>query len=70
MVRWRNVDLVPQRCAKTIGINLDQASLDHLNDYFGRLCHDDSYVGPTDVLIEGGCGSSRDNGEAGLECAH
>ena len=50
---WKTVDLVSQRRAKTIGVNFDHASLDHLNDYFWRLCYDDSYVRPTDVLIEG-----------------
>ena len=34
-------------------INLDHASLDYLNDYFGHLYHDDSYVTCTNVLIEG-----------------
>ena len=50
---WKNVDLVSQRRTKTTCVNFDHASLDHLNDYFGRLCHDDSYVRPTDVLTEG-----------------
>jgi len=50
---WKNVDLVSQRCAKTTCVNFDHDSLDHLNDYFGRLCHDDSFARPTDVLIEG-----------------
>ena len=49
---WKNVDLVSQRRARTTCVNFDYASLDHLNDYFGRLCHDESYVRPTDVPIE------------------
>ena len=48
---WNNVDLASQRPAKTTIVNFDHASLDHLNDYFGRLCHDDSYLRATDVLI-------------------
>ena len=51
---YTNVDLVSRRRTKTTCVNFDHASLDHLNDYFGRLCHDDSYVRPTDVPIEGG----------------
>ena len=52
-VWWKNVDIVSQRRPRTTCVNFDHASLDHLNDYFGRLCHDDSYERPTDVLIEG-----------------
>ena len=48
---WKNVS---QRRAKTTCVTFDRASLDHLSDYFGRMCHDDSYVRPPDVLIEGG----------------
>jgi len=51
---WKNIDLVSQCWAKTTCVNLDHDSLDHLNDYFGCLCSDDSFVRPTDVLIEGG----------------
>lgn len=69
-VWWKKVDLVLQRRARTTCVNFDHASLDDLNDYLGRLCLDDSYVRPTDVLIEGGCGSSRDNTEAGQECSY
>lgn len=46
-VWWKNVHLlhlVSQRRATTTCVNFDHASLDHLKDYFGRLCHDDSYV--------------------------
>lgn len=50
---WKDVDLVSQRGARTTCVNFDHASLDHLNDYFGRQCHDESYVRPTDVPIEG-----------------
>ena len=49
---WKNVDLVSQRRARTTCVNLDHALLDHLNDYFGHLCHDEGYVMPTDVPIE------------------
>ena len=48
---WKNVDLVSQRRAKTTIVNFDYASLDHLNDFFWRLCHDDSYLRATDVHI-------------------
>ena len=50
---WKNVDLVSQRLTRATCVNLDHASLDHLNDHFGRLCHDEGYVRPTDVPIEG-----------------
>ena len=46
---WKNVS---QCRAKTTCVNFVHALLDHPNDYFGRLCHDDSYVRLTDVLIE------------------
>lgn len=52
-VWWKNVDLVSQRRVRTTCVNFNHASLDHLKNYFGRLCHDDSYLRPTDVLIEG-----------------
>ena len=52
-VWWKKVDIVSQRRATTTCVNFDHDSLDHLKDNFGRLCHDDSYVRPTDVLIEG-----------------
>ena len=52
-VWWKNVDLVSQRCVRTTCFSFHHASLDHLKNYFGRLCHDDSYLRPTDVLIEG-----------------
>ena len=66
---WKNVDLVSQRRAKTTCVNFDHALLDHLNDYFECLCHNDSYVRPTDLLTEGD-GISRDNKEAGPEYSY
>ena len=41
----------------------------HYNVYFGRLCIDDSYVRPTDVIIKGDV-EVPEITEAGLECSY
>ena len=49
---WKHVDSTSQRrCSSPKFINLDDSSLDRLNEYFGQLCHDDNYTRPTDVEI-------------------
>ena len=48
--RWKKVDSTSQHHISTL-VNLDNNSLDHLNEYFGQLCSDESYVRPTDLKI-------------------
>ena len=53
-VWWKNVDLFSQHHARTSCVNFDHAPWTiWVNNYFGCLWHDDSYLGPTDVLIKG-----------------
>ena len=59
---WENVDLVSQRRAKTTSWTIWMTSL-------GYPCHDDTYVRPTDVLIEGDI-EVPDITEAGLEYSY
>lgn len=34
-----------------VKVNLDKSSLVELNDYFAKLCSDDTYIEPTPVTI-------------------
>ncbi|CAB4023089.1 RNA-directed DNA polymerase from transposon X-element, partial [Paramuricea clavata] len=48
---WRKTNDISQRNASSSRVTLDNASLTRLNRYFGELCHDDSYVEPTLLII-------------------
>ena len=69
-VWWKNVDLVSQRRARTTCVNFDHASMDHLNNYFGRSVPWWQLSETYWCAYQGACGSSRDNTKAGLECSY
>ena len=48
---WKVGDLVSQRRNAAL-ITLDRESLDQLNEYFGNLCSDNTYIRPVNVHID------------------
>lgn len=50
---WKGVDALSQR-RRSLSINLDDNFLVRLNDYFAKLCYNDSYVRPIDMDIPDG----------------
>ena len=49
---WKEVDSRSQRRTVAGSVALDSERLEQLNDYFGSLCTDDSYIEPRPVTID------------------
>ena len=49
---WREVDSRSQRRTAAGSVALGSERLEQLNDYFGSLCTDDSYIKPLPVTID------------------
>ena len=55
--RWKRVDSISQRCRSMV-LSLDHASLEELNDYFGELCSENTYMAPVFCIL---CGRTTPN---------
>ena len=47
---WKRVDSISQRCRSMV-LSLDHASLEELNDYFGELCSENTYMEPAPIEL-------------------
>ena len=47
---WKNVDKLSNRKDRT-NFNYEQSFIHNLNNYFGELCHDKEYIGPSPLHI-------------------
>ena len=47
---WKRVDSISQRCRSMV-LSLDHASLEELNDYFGELCSENTYMAPAPIEL-------------------
>ncbi len=50
---WKNVDNKSRRSSSSPRVTLNKTSLTRLNQFFSELFHDDNYVEPTPLSVDG-----------------
>ena len=50
---WKNVDNKSRRSSSSPRVTLNKTSLTRLNQFFSELFHDDHYVEPTPLSVDG-----------------